>query len=183
MLRVLTCLGTEHDWRLVVLAGIVCFLTSVAAVNLFHRARSFEGRARAVWLLTAGAATGCGVWATHFIAVLAYNPGFPFAYNVTLTAVSLVVAVAVTSCGLTIAIYGHRRWSPAAGGAIVGAGVACMHYLGMAALELPGEVEWAPDLVIASIVMVFDRARVSAASIDMREPPASSDLTQVSARR
>jgi diguanylate cyclase (GGDEF)-like protein/PAS domain S-box-containing protein len=166
MFRVLTCLGTEHDWRLVGLAGIVCFLTSVAAVNLFHRARSFGGRARAAWLLSAGAATGCGVWATHFIAVLAYNPGFPVAYNVALTAVSLVVAVVVTSSGLTIATYGNRRWSAAAGGAVVGAGVACMHYLGMAALELPGVVEWAPDLVIASIIigMLFGTAALAVAA-------------------
>jgi len=37
--------------------------------------------------------------------------------------------------------------------------------------------------VIASIVMVFDRAPTPSATIDVREPPASSDLTQASARR
>ena len=73
MLRVYSCLTTQHDWRLVLLAGAVCFLTSVAALNLFHRACATTGGTRALWLVTAGAATGYGVWATHFIAMLAYS--------------------------------------------------------------------------------------------------------------
>jgi sensor c-di-GMP phosphodiesterase-like protein len=40
MFRVLSCLAVEHDLRLVVLAGIVCFLASIAAVSLFHRAKA-----------------------------------------------------------------------------------------------------------------------------------------------
>ena len=153
MFRVLNCLGNEHDWRLVVLAGIVCFLTCLAAVSLFHRARSLQGRSRAGWLLTAGAATGCGIWATHFIAVLAYDPGFQISYDFTLTAISLIAAVAITSGGLAFAIYSPHRWGAPVAGGIVGAGVACMHYLGIAALDMQGDVIWAPDLVAASIVL------------------------------
>jgi NO-binding membrane sensor protein with MHYT domain len=40
MFRILTCLTTQHDWRLVVVAGIVCFLSSLTAITLFNRARS-----------------------------------------------------------------------------------------------------------------------------------------------
>ena len=153
MFRVLNCLGTQHDWRLVVLAGVVCFLVSVVAVSLFNRARALRGHTRAGWLLTASVATGSGIWATHFIAMLAYDFGFPVAFDVGLTIVSLVVAIAVTGLGLSVAIYGERRWSAAAGGAIVGAGIACMHYLGVAAVLMNGEILWAADLVAASIVL------------------------------
>jgi len=38
MFRILTCLTAEHDWRLVLLADLVCFVASIAAVNIFHRA-------------------------------------------------------------------------------------------------------------------------------------------------
>ena len=92
MFRILTCLTTQHDWRLVVVAGAVCFLASVTAITLFNRARSTVGSARAVWLAAAGAATGCGIWATHFLAMLAYEPGVPVAYNLNLTALSLLAA-------------------------------------------------------------------------------------------
>jgi diguanylate cyclase (GGDEF)-like protein/PAS domain S-box-containing protein len=153
MFRVLNCLGTQHDWRLVVLAAVVCFLVSGVAVSLFDRARAWRGRARASWLLTASFATGAGIWATHFIAMLAFDFGFPVAFDVGLTIVSLVVAVAVTGLGMAIGLYGKPRWSPAAGGAIVGGGIACMHYLGIAAVLTTGEVLWSADLVVASIVL------------------------------
>src|SRR5215471_3549475 len=153
MFRVLTCLTDEHDLRLVALAGLICFLASCAAVSLMHRAGATHGRARALWIATAGAATGCGIWATHFIAMLAYDPGVVVGYGVVLTAVSLLAAIAVTSFGFALAVNGGARWSAPLGGAVVGAGVACMHYLGMWALELPGRVTWAPELVAASIVL------------------------------
>jgi PAS domain S-box-containing protein len=152
MYRVLTCLGVEHDWRLVLLAGAICFLASLTAISLFYRARASRGRARGTWILTAGVATGCGIWATHFIAMLAYEPGVATAYHVGLTISSLVAAVAVTTIGLGIAAVGSNALSAPVGGGIVGGGIACMHYLGMFALELPGRVAWSPDLVAVSVV-------------------------------
>jgi NO-binding membrane sensor protein with MHYT domain len=89
MFRVFSCLAGEHDLRLVILAVIIrfiCFLTCFAAVYLLHRARQMSGRARAAWVVTAGLASGCGVWATHFIAVLAYEPGATVAFDLFLTA-------------------------------------------------------------------------------------------------
>jgi diguanylate cyclase (GGDEF)-like protein/PAS domain S-box-containing protein len=153
MFRVLTCLATEHDWRLVVLAGLICLLASCAAVSLIHRARATSGVARSIWIATAGAATGCGIWATHFIAMMAYDPGVVVGYGLVLTLMSLMAAIAITACGLAIAINGRATWTAPLGGAVVGGGVACMHYLGMAALQLPGHVTWSPDLVVASIVL------------------------------
>src|SRR6266852_5527663 len=104
MFRVLSCLGGEHDLRLVVLAGAICFLASVTGINLFRRAQATGGRTRGTWLGLAGAATGCGIWATHFIAMLAYDPGVAIAYDVGLTSLSLVAAVTVTSVGLALAV-------------------------------------------------------------------------------
>jgi PAS domain S-box-containing protein len=153
MFRFFFCLTEAHDWRLVVLAGVVCFLTSLATISLFHRARATRGGTRAGWIATAGTAAGCGIWATHFIAMLAYEPGIATGYDVSLTMLSLVAAVAITGCGLGVAVYGTRPWSAPAGGAILGAGVACMHYLGMWALEVPGHATWSIDLVLASIVL------------------------------
>ena len=153
MYRVLSCLTAEHDLRLVVLAGVVCFLASLTAVNLFHRARNTQGSTRAIWLLTAGTATGCGIWATHFVAMLAYEPGFPTAYHTGLTALSLLAAIAVTTIGLGYAAIMPTRWSAPVGGGLVGGGVAAMHYTGMSALQLPGHIAWSWELVAASILL------------------------------
>src|SRR5262249_52774926 len=99
MYRVITCLTTEHDWRLVVVAGAICFFTSLVAISLFHRAQATGGGARGTWVATAGAAAGSGIWATHFIAMLAYDPGIGIAYNIGLTVLSLVAAAIVTALG------------------------------------------------------------------------------------
>ena len=156
MFRVLSCLATEHDWRLVLLAGTVCLVASLAAVCLFHRAVATRGRARAGWLASAGAATGCGIWATHFIAMLAYEPSVPVGYDVGLTTLSLLFAIAITGSGLAVAAVATRARA-GIGGAIVAVGIAAMHYTGMAALEVPGRIGWSADLVITSILtgMVF----------------------------
>jgi PAS domain S-box-containing protein len=153
MFRVLTCLTTEHDWRLVAVAAVVSLLASVTAINMFRRARDTDARSRFIWLVAAGVATGCGIWATHFIAMLAYDPGMGIAYNIGLTALSLLAAMTVTGLGLAVAVYVATPWAAPVAGAIVGAGVASMHYLGMAAVELPGRITWVPGLVLSSILI------------------------------
>ena len=75
-------------------------------------------------------AAGFGIWATHFIAMLAYN-GIGVACDINLTTLSLFMAVAVICVGLCVAIYIPARWAAPAGGGIFGTGVALMHYLGM----------------------------------------------------
>jgi len=165
MFRVFTCLTGEHDWRLVLLAGLVCFVASIVAVNIFHRALASQARTRLIWIVIAGAAIGYGIWATHFIAMLAYEPGVSTGYGVTLTAFSLAAAMILTSTGLGFAASVPGRWRAPIGGGIIGAGIATMHYLGMWALEVPGRVTWSLDLVFASIVlgMVFGYAALAIA--------------------
>ncbi|MET0444768.1 MAG: EAL domain-containing protein, partial [Pseudorhodoplanes sp.] len=162
MLRVWNCIALQHDWRQVLLAAAVCFLTSVAAVNLFTRARSATSDTRIAWLLTAGILTGCGTWATHFIAMLAYTPGFTIHYDLVITACSLVAATVMTTAGFAVALLGRRRRSALMGGALIGAGIACMHYMGMASLRIPAIIIWQPGLVAASILlgMMFGAAAV-----------------------
>lgn len=153
MFRVLTCLTDEHDWRLVALAVLVCFVASIVAVSIFHRAIAARARTRLIWIAIAGGATGYGIWATHFIAMLAYDPGVATGYGVALTALSLAAAMILTSTGFGLAAGDAGRWGAPLGGGIIGAGIASMHYLGMWALEVPGQVRWLPDLVLASIAL------------------------------
>jgi diguanylate cyclase (GGDEF)-like protein len=152
MYRVLTCLVTEHDWRLVLLAGAICAFASTVAISLFHRARASTGRTRALWVCLDAAVGGCGIWATHFVAMLAYDPGAGAGYDVSVTLLSLILAVCIVALGLCVALMSARQWVVAIGGAIIGAGVAAMHYTGMAALELPAYIVWSPGIVSASVV-------------------------------
>lgn len=153
MFRVFSCLTDQHDWRLLVLAVLVCLVASVVAVNIFHRAIATRARTRWIWIAIAGAAIGYGIWATHFVAMLAYEPGVTTGYGIMLTASSLAAAMLLTSVGFGVAVRAIGRWRAAAGGIIIGGGIASMHYLGMWALEVPGRVAWSVDLVLASIIL------------------------------
>jgi len=153
MFRVFSCLTAEHDWRLVVLAGLVCFVASIVAASIFHRAIATRARTRWIWIAIAGAAIGYGIWATHFVAMLAYEPGVTTGYGLVLTAFSLAAAMLLTSVGFGVAVGMSPRWGAVAGGVIIGGGIASMHYLGMWALEVPGRVTWSLDLVVVSIVL------------------------------
>jgi diguanylate cyclase (GGDEF)-like protein/PAS domain S-box-containing protein len=152
MYQVLFCLTNQHDWRLVALGGAVCLLASAAAISLFHRARATQGPGRLVWISLDAVVSGCGIWATHFIAMLAYGPGNGGAYNIPVTILSLIFAISVTFVGLSIAVSSLRTLWVVLGGAIVGGGVAAMHYTGMAALEIPARLSWVEGTVIASVL-------------------------------
>ncbi|TMK50408.1 MAG: EAL domain-containing protein [Alphaproteobacteria bacterium] len=152
MYQVLTCLTTDHDWRLVLLGGAVCLLASAVAISLFQRARASRGNARLIWMGLDATVSGCGIWATHFIAMLAYDPGNGAGYSIRVTVLSLIFAIAITAVGFSVALSGAARSRAAVGGAIIGIGVAAMHYTGMMALELPAHVVWSPGIVAASVI-------------------------------
>ena len=166
MFRVLTCLDGQHDLRLVALAGFVCFVTSLVAIGLFQRARQTKNRSRWIWVATAGIAGGCGIWATHFISMLAYQPGVPVAYDTALTALSLLSASVLVAAGVAVTVVLPPRWGVPTGGTVVGLAIGSMHYLGMSALEVPGRLTWSFDLVTSSIVLgiVFAIAAMYAAT-------------------
>jgi len=152
MYQVLTCLTTDHDWRLVLLGGAVCLLASAVAISLFQRARASRGNARLIWMGLDATVSGCGIWATHFIAMLAYDPGNGAGYSIRVTVLSLIFAIAITAVGFSVALSGAARSRAAVGGAIIGIGVAAMHYTGMMALELPAHIVWSPGIVAASVI-------------------------------
>jgi diguanylate cyclase (GGDEF)-like protein/PAS domain S-box-containing protein len=166
MLRVFTCLTIAHDWRLAILAAAICFLASVVVISLYNRARAAQGRARLIWLGLDAAAAGFGIWATHFIAMLAYEPGFAVGYDEVITGFSLLIAVVISGTGLAIALQNSFRWSPASAGAVLGAGIAAMHFTGMSALEVPARLNWSPGLVILAITfgVVLGSAAIAVAA-------------------
>jgi diguanylate cyclase (GGDEF)-like protein/PAS domain S-box-containing protein len=153
MMKIYSCIANAHDLRLVGLAAFVCVLASYAAINLLRHARNSQGYMRNMWLGISAISTGFGIWATHFIAMLAFTPGIPSGYNIILTVLSLIGAILLTGAGLTVSLAPNWRHGPWIGGAIVGGGIAAMHYTGMAAFEIAGVILWDSVLVITSIVL------------------------------
>src|SRR3981189_2399672 len=153
MLKIYSCIAYAHDLRLVALAAAICVLASFAAINLLHHARKSSGYMQGLWLAVSAVSTGFGIWATHFVAMLAFTPGIPSGYNIVLSILSLVAAVLLTGAGLAVSLVRDWRAAPWLGGAIVAGGIAAMHYTGMAAFEIQGIILWDSALVASSIVL------------------------------
>jgi diguanylate cyclase len=136
MLKVYNCIATEHDLRLVGLAAFVCVLASFTAIKLLRYARKSSGHMRRVWLAVSAVSTGFGIWATHFIAMLAFTPGIPSGYNITLTILSLVAAILLTGAGLAMSLVPDWR-GPWIGGAVVADGIAAISGAVIGSVALP----------------------------------------------
>ncbi len=145
MLRVLACITIEHDRRLVGLAVAVCALACIAALNMLSRREAASGRARMAWLAGAAAVFGCGVWATHFVSMLAFQPSLPSSYEVATTLASAAVPVLGAWAAFAIADALRQRQSLMAamlgGGTLLGGSIAAMHFIGIAAMHLPGTID------------------------------------------
>ena len=149
MNQILLCLTQDHDLRLVLVAGLVSFLSAAVGYDLLERARVER---RAFWLCAAALVTGSGIWATHFVAVLAYDPGVAIGYGIATTALSGISGTLIAALGFAILVYGQGdRWMAPLSGVVIGGGVAVLHYVGIAALLLPGTIQWDWILILWSI--------------------------------
>jgi len=129
-----------------------CFL----GLRCATRAQAYRGAARARWLFAGALAIATtGIWVMHFIAMLGFTiPDQTIRYNVVITIVSMLIAVVVVGIGTFIVGFSRGGTRPLlTGGTIIGIGVACMHYLGMAAIRVPDSLTYNPALVAASVAI------------------------------
>ena len=147
-----------HNLVLVWISILISVITSFTALDLAARVRESDVSAKRIWLATAAMAMGGGIWAMHFVAMLAFSmPSMSPGYDVALTFLSLVVAVFTTGVGFTMVTSGsrYRRSALWSAGMIMGFGVVAMHYLGMAAMQMPADLSYDPFWVGVSILIAI----------------------------
>jgi signal transduction histidine kinase/DNA-binding response OmpR family regulator len=150
MFQIIGCITEQHDLRLVVLAGLLCVFSCASATSMFGRAQANRAQLRLFWLIAAGFVSGSGIWATHFVAMLGYQSGFPVGYDLSLTLLSAIVAIVLSSAGFAITL---SRSDPLLGGVVTGIAISAMHYLGMDAVRASADVVWNVPYVLASVVV------------------------------
>jgi diguanylate cyclase (GGDEF)-like protein/PAS domain S-box-containing protein len=151
MYRTLTCLTDEHAAWVLPLSALVCWVSCHAAFGLLKQARENAGWAAAIWLAATGAAAGAGIWSTHFIAMLGYEPPLSIGYDVRLTLASLGVAIATAFCAASLIRGAAGPIAIVASGIVLTAGIAAMHFTGMAGVRIPGRFIWDEALVAAAL--------------------------------
>ncbi|MEW2914319.1 EAL domain-containing protein [Leisingera sp. JC11] len=153
MYRILDCITQQHNYGLMAVAALVCVAGVGLNVRLINRLNGATGRQRLVQLGLSGVITGATVWATHFIAMLAYEPGFDHGYEPLLTGLSLLVAVLGVLAANAVLAFGAGRHPALLAGGAFGLAVAVMHYTGMQAYLIPGELQWQPGYQVLSLAV------------------------------
>lgn len=153
-----------HNYLLVTLSVFIAVFASFTALSLARRVQGPVRWIRRAWLGAAAIALGGGIWSMHFVGMLAFSlPGIELAYDVWQTYFSLIIAIGFTAGGLAVGALRPQAWpKTCAAGLLMGSGVAAMHYLGMAALRLAGELTFDPTWVAISIAIAVVASTIAA---------------------
>jgi len=134
----------------------VASIASFTALNLAGRVSEKQGSASWIWLFGGAFSMGTGIWAMHFIGMLAFSLPIPLAYDLALNVASWLIAMAVS--GIALVIAGRPAMTTAnvtVGATLMGIGISSMHYLGMAAMQMSPPIVYQPVLFVASVVIAI----------------------------
>ena len=144
----------SYSPALVLISLCVAILASYTALDLTGRIATAKGRAVHLWMCGGALAMGSGVWSMHFIGMLAFSLPIDLGYDLTLTLVSLLIAV--LSSGFALWLINQPSLpllQLACGALIMGTGISSMHYMGMAAMRMQPGIDYDPQLFSASLAI------------------------------
>jgi PAS domain S-box-containing protein len=143
----------SYNYALVALSVFIAMFAAYAGLDLAGRVTAAGGWTRAVWLLGGAGAMGTGIWSMHYIGMLAFILPIPVAYHWPTVLLSLFAAILASVVALAVVSRPKMGWFRAfAGSVLMGAGIAGMHYIGMAAMRLPAICQFNSFLVVLSVV-------------------------------
>jgi len=144
----------SYDYTLVALSVLIAMFASYAALDLAGRVTAAGGWTRAIWLLGGAGAMGIGIWSMHYIGMLAFILPIPVAYHWPTVLLSLIAAILASVVALEVVSRQKMGLFRAlAGSVLMGAGIAGMHYIGMAAMRLSAMCQFDSFLVVLSVVL------------------------------
>ena len=150
---------TGYNPALVALSLAIAVFASYTALDLAGRMRGSARGPRWAWVAGAALAMGGGIWSMHFVGMLAFEMGMPAAYDLGLTLASLLIAVGATGAAFVlVSRTGAGLRDILVGGPLMGVGVAGMHYTGMAAMRVPGNLAYALPVVALSVAIAVTAA-------------------------
>ncbi|MGI2328281.1 EAL domain-containing protein [Planococcus sp. YIM B11945] len=147
---------TEYNLPLILLSIIVAVFSSFVALDISSRLAAAKGANRTRWIVSGAVVMGVGIWAMHFIAMLAFHFSIKVTYN--LPVVLLSILPALISCGIAFYLISRQAVSKlrlVLGAVFIGTGIISMHYLGMEAMEMETAISYSPILWLLSAMIAF----------------------------
>lgn len=127
-----------YDGWIVTLSFLIALFVAYSALNLTFKITSTSGKSRLGWLIAASFVMGSGIWAMHFVGMLAFHLELPVHYDVRETSISVFASIigSFAAFYLTMTRQATKR-RLALGSLIMGAGIVAMHFIGMSAMRAP----------------------------------------------
>ena len=153
-------LPSAYDPTLVTVSVLMASLAAYAALGLAGRIKAAENRrTKQLWLGAGATAMGIGIWAMHFIGMLAFRLPIVVAYNLGITLLSVAPAVVASSIVLYVTSRAEIRFSQLVlAGTMMGLGIGTMHYTGMAAMRMAADMYYDPLLFGLSLIVAVGLA-------------------------
>ena len=145
----------SYDYSLVGLSVLIAMLASYVALDFGGRILESTDHGRFAWLIGGAASMGMGIWAVHYIGMIAYSLPVPVVYDLPMVLWSLLAAIVAASVALYVVSRNDdvRLLSISLGGVVMGIGIAATHYIGMAAMRIPASLHFSLKLAFLSIVL------------------------------
>lgn len=145
-----------YDAWLVSLSIIIAIGASFVALTIAARIPHVHRRALWIWLGGGAISMGLAIWSMHFVGMLAFHIGTPLAYDIELTLLSILYAIAATGLAFFLVRMGYKNITGLSLATFfMGSGIAAMHYTGMDALKMAPPIVYDPPLFIASLVIAY----------------------------
>ncbi|AFZ13082.1 multi-sensor signal transduction histidine kinase [Crinalium epipsammum PCC 9333] len=162
MLHAGVAMASTYDWRLVAMSVLIAVIASYTALDLAGRVTVAQGKARIGWLTGGAIAMGIGIWAMHFVGMLAFEVSLPVSYNLLIVVISMLAAIAASGLALFLVSGAVLGISRLLGGSLfMGLGIATMHYTGMVAMQIDAITVYNPLLVAVSVVIAIAGSMVA----------------------
>ncbi len=144
----------SYSYGIVLLSVVIAVLSSYTALELAGRISAKQNRVRQAWLAGGSIVAGLGIWSMHYIGILAFSMPIPVLYHWPTTIFSLIAAILASAVALFVVSRPSMKLTCALlGSLVIGAGISGMHYLGMAAMEMPATSHWSWPTVVLSIAL------------------------------
>ena len=149
--RVLILAGS-YDLRVVALSIAIAVLGAYAGLDLAERVTAARGRARTLWLVGGVAGTAIGIWSMHYTGMLAFRMPVPTEYDWPTALLAFLNAFFAAFVALFVVTRPQMGQGRAfLGSLFMGAGIAGLHYIGMASMRAPAMHHYDGAIVALSI--------------------------------
>jgi NO-binding membrane sensor protein with MHYT domain len=147
-------MSVTYNPVLVFASSTIAILAAYITLEVSSKLSASTETSRTFWLVSGAITLGSGIWAMHFVAMLAFSIPISITYNLLIVLVSLLAPVLVSFQALSIVSRPQPTLTTILiGSLIIGTGIIIMHYSGMAAMQMPANLHYNSMLLVLSTII------------------------------